>query len=281
MAVAAGALTLCACSDDDKDLDINNYGAYERLPEGLIDNLSSNFEYRGTCYTLVYGPENGYSEDTWHFVYEGSDYYWPYKGLHVVQFSPDSRTVASLGHDEPVTRFGDYLTPLLPQDKALPILGDNILIVTTPDNRRTYRIFNGDADILYTKDGDRTILLPSTGGSEYGYVIMTDTDLYSKGTGGSGGGTGGSGSYDRVSTKVFEVWTYGYGMSKTVKQSDRWWYKGEVGGKVCLFKTQHGSGFMVASRNPDTNCEGYSVGSYSYKVTEQTITSGTYYYYFN
>lgn len=282
------ALSMASCGDDDNlsEEDLLALGEGDRISnEAMSMSRDNGFrDYQGVCNMLVFGPEDGYAEDTWHFVYQGMDFLWTPNGLHFLgyNFNDEYRPMAS---DE-MYDDGSYYTPLF---RAQTFTGES-MTYETPDGRRTYKIYpGGTLSLLYAHLGSNLVLLPDDGGHENS-LWFCDKDTYRKGTNtgsGSGSGSGSSGSggsgssYDRVGTDVFEVWTYTSGWDKFVKTDTHWWYKGEMAGKVCLFKTSSTSNFMVASRNYDRTCEGYSVSYYDYKVTEQTITSGTHYYYFN
>ena len=192
--------------------------------------------------------------------------------------------------DQPRTNSGDYWTPLI-ESLTWNHTTDGVVRYDyrTPDYKRLISIFNGEEPIEYIYDYSfqvsRMILLDD-------YVILYLEDNYSKGTNG-GGGSGGIGNggnsgndndsddYNLTSTKVFEVWVKTSGLDRYVYDTTHNWYKGEVAGKVCLFKSKNTNDFLVASKNYDSTCEGYKVTQYSYKVTEYKPGQGTFYYYFN
>lgn len=283
--VLSAVMFMASCGDDgSSEKDLWALGEGDRIPREAMPKFSNAYnnndfscEYKGTCEILVFGPEDGYAENTWHFSHFGMDYLWPAKNLHFLGYHVNDE-YRIMGSEEQYDD-GDYYTPLFRAQTFNGNTGD-FMTYTTPDGRRTYEIYA--SSVLYAYLGNSLVLLPDNGSSaDYLYACVKDT--YKKGTNtGTGPGSGGSDSgTDRVATKVFEVWVYTSGWDRTVKTDTHSWYKGEMAGKMCLFKTRNTSNFMVASRNNDRTCEGYSVSQYDYKVTEQTITAGTYYYYFN
>lgn len=292
LSILLTTMTFCSCSEE-PDFDPNKLGPGSRLPEHMIENGSvPNFlSYQGSeCCALVYGPEEGYSENTWHFEeWAGIHYYWAEKDLHTARFNYNHQFYSNLT-DQPRTNSGDYWTPLI-ESLTWNHTTDGVVRYDyrTPDYKRLISIFNGEEPIEYIYDYSfqvsRMILLDD-------YVILYLEDNYSKGTNG-GGGSGGIGNggnsgndndsddYNLTSTKVFEVWVKTSGLDRYVYDTTHNWYKGEVAGKVCLFKSKNTNDFLVASKNYDSTCEGYKVTQYSYKVTEYKPGQGTFYYYFN
>lgn len=283
------AICFYSCSDE-PDFNPSEYGPGSRLPENMIKNgnIPDFLTYQSVnCHALVYGPEEGYKEDTWHFEWAGLHLYWEEKNLHTVRFYSDNQFYSNLT-DQPRTNSNEYWTPLAELITwNLTTDGVTRYDYRTPDYKRLISIFNGGEPIKYINDYSfqvsRMILLDD-------YVILYMEDNYDKdsndgsgsiGNGGNNSNDNDSDDYNLTSTKVFEVLVKTSGLERYVYDSSHNWYKGEVAGKVCLFKSKNTKDFFVASNNYDSTCEGYKVSQYSYKVTEYKPGQGTFYYYFN
>lgn len=289
------AVIFGGCSDEPSNdkFDGDAYFAGDRIPDKVLvsNSWSEYMTFTGSSSILVYGPENGYSEDTWHFEENvGSVFYWPYKKLYLVYYTDYEKSYNQILNwldlylsDQPITMmqsnhryvFTPLLSPQIINDKD----NNNVTFysLNTPDKKRTYEIYAGQKPILLANYDNHFVVLPDSE-SDLPLILLVEDNYYK---GGNSGGGGSVPNTSRVSTEVFEIWVHNFGWDENVKSSTHLWYKAEVNGKMCLYKTSMTSDFMVASRNNDTEFKGYNVSYYRYKVVEPTITSGTNYYYFN
>ena len=118
-----------------------------------------------------------------------------------------------------------------------------------------------------------------------------DSDYSSSGTeqqGGNGGNSGGSSSTDitdfydikSISVKVISVTSSGNASAST-KTMYKWTHKET--GKIWLNSSSYNFNYAVgpAKRNTDSECYGYSVRNYDYKITEYAVAASDHFYYFD